>query len=167
MYILATYLCRPPTTNVHTSRAQHPVCQLITAIRPSGREPLVFMSSIPVACFVLVFCTFHYALNTSRVHVPECPRILQPQSQQSLFRWMPTMSIDMALAVFSNLPPGVQSLVPTITTAAVLWAAWRLWRFTIEPALNPDAPKPLPYLVPCKKRLRPTILRRNRRLLIV
>ena len=25
---------------------------------------------------------------------------------------------------------------------------WRLWSFTVQPALQPNAPKPLPYWVP-------------------
>ena len=29
-----------------------------------------------------------------------------------------------------------------------LWIFWRLWSFTILPALRPDAPKELPYWIP-------------------
>ncbi|KAF2088039.1 cytochrome P450 [Saccharata proteae CBS 121410] len=29
-----------------------------------------------------------------------------------------------------------------------VYCVWRWWRFTIEPALHPERPKPLPYLVP-------------------
>lgn len=31
--------------------------------------------------------------------------------------------------------------------------AWRLWRFTIQPRLDPSAPKELPYWIPCKLQL--------------
>ena len=52
------------------------------------------------------------------------------------------------VAAVGALPESVQNLIPYIATTAALWVAWRVWRFTIAPALNPDSPKPLPYLVP-------------------
>jgi hypothetical protein len=60
-----------------------------------------------------------------------------------------------AETLFSALPPGVQahSTLISITAAAVLaLLLWRLWRFTITPALYPDDPKELPYWIPCKSR---------------
>lgn len=29
------------------------------------------------------------------------------------------------------------------------YAAWWIWRFTIQPALHPDRAKMFPYLIPC------------------
>src|SRR5690349_522501 len=40
------------------------------------------------------------------------------------------------------------NLVPALATTAALWVGWRLWRFTISPALYPNAPKSPPYPVP-------------------
>ena len=48
-------------------------------------------------------------------------------------------------AVLDNL---AWTLYPTIPLAALL--AWRLWTFTIRPALKPEEPPFLPYWVPCK-----------------
>ena len=31
----------------------------------------------------------------------------------------------------------------------VSWVVWRLWKFTLLPALYPDEPKAYPYLIPC------------------
>lgn len=48
----------------------------------------------------------------------------------------------------STLPDTAQGCMPYFVAATVLYLSWRLWRFTIEPALNPTAPKPFPYLLP-------------------
>ncbi|POS72084.1 hypothetical protein DHEL01_v209524 [Diaporthe helianthi] len=50
--------------------------------------------------------------------------------------------------ILDGLPVGVQRLIPKIVTISVLYVSWRVWRFSISPALNPRSPKPLPYLVP-------------------
>ena len=42
----------------------------------------------------------------------------------------------------------VLTQVLAFTSASFL--VWRLWTFTIRPALHPSAPKPLPYWIPCK-----------------
>lgn len=36
-----------------------------------------------------------------------------------------------------------------IVSVAGLLLLWRLWRFTILPAMRPDEPKELPYWIPC------------------
>ena len=54
-------------------------------------------------------------------------------------------------AILSALPLGIREHAPLIgaLTAAVLaLVIWRLWRFTISPALYPDDPKELPYWIP-------------------
>lgn len=33
---------------------------------------------------------------------------------------------------------------------AVCWLFWRLWTFTILPALRPTEPKEVPYWIPCE-----------------
>lgn len=33
---------------------------------------------------------------------------------------------------------------------AVSWLLWRIWTFTILPALRPHEPKEVPYLMPCE-----------------
>ncbi|PSR82481.1 hypothetical protein BD289DRAFT_12951 [Coniella lustricola] len=43
---------------------------------------------------------------------------------------------------------GIQQLVPAITALATIWLGWRFCTFTLWPALHPQRPKPLPYLVP-------------------
>ncbi|ROV93123.1 hypothetical protein VSDG_07346 [Cytospora chrysosperma] len=52
------------------------------------------------------------------------------------------------IRTYSTLPDTAQGCVPYFVAATVLYPSWRLWRFTIEPALNPTAPKPFPYLLP-------------------
>lgn len=49
-----------------------------------------------------------------------------------------------------SLSASLHHLVPAFTAVASLWLGWRLWAFTLWPALHPEAPKPLPYLVPSK-----------------
>lgn len=39
-----------------------------------------------------------------------------------------------------------------ILVLAAAWLCWRIWKFTIIPALRPDEPKELPYLIPCQYR---------------
>lgn len=59
--------------------------------------------------------------------------------------------IEMALVEFAGaLPESMRNSVPIIVTVFVLYLSWRIWRFSISPALNPSRPRPLPYLVPCK-----------------
>lgn len=59
--------------------------------------------------------------------------------------------LKMALIEFASaLPDGMQNCVPIIVTVFVLYLSWRVWRFSISPALNPSRPRALPYLVPCK-----------------
>lgn len=43
-----------------------------------------------------------------------------------------------------------QNFVPWLATLTALYVGWRLWAFTISPALHPNDPKPLPYPLPCK-----------------
>lgn len=43
-----------------------------------------------------------------------------------------------------------QSLIRLTLAPLALYMLWYIWRFNIAPALNPNDPKPLPYLVPCK-----------------
>lgn len=33
----------------------------------------------------------------------------------------------------------------------VLFFAWRVWRFTIEPMMKPGEPRELPYWIPCER----------------
>lgn len=59
----------------------------------------------------------------------------------------------MALVEFaSTLPTDMRDSVPIIATVSILYLSWRIWRFSISPALSPSRPKPLPNLVPCKQR---------------
>ncbi|KAJ0107551.1 hypothetical protein J7T55_007741 [Diaporthe amygdali] len=52
------------------------------------------------------------------------------------------------IELVTALPESVQRSVPTIVTISALYLSWRLWRFSISPALHPNQPRPLPYLVP-------------------
>lgn len=59
--------------------------------------------------------------------------------------------IEMTLiGLVDLLPEGMRNCMPVVATVSVLYLTWRLWRFSISPALNPGRPRPLPYLVPCK-----------------
>ena len=42
---------------------------------------------------------------------------------------------------------GVACILFLCSTVLVIW---RLWAFTIKPALHPDEPKGLPYWIPCE-----------------
>lgn len=43
------------------------------------------------------------------------------------------------------------NLVKTVLLVlTALFMSWRLWKFTIQPYLRPEAPKELPYWIPCK-----------------
>ncbi|KAG8162984.1 hypothetical protein KVR01_007462 [Diaporthe batatas] len=55
------------------------------------------------------------------------------------------MTVDSHVHALSQ---SAQGFVPLIATIAALYVGWRLWAFTISPALHPDAPKPLPYKFP-------------------
>ncbi len=64
-------------------------------------------------------------------------------------------------AILSALPIRIQEHAPLIgaLTAAVLaLVIWRLWRFTITPALYPDDPKELPYWIPSEYNEEPLLL---------
>lgn len=37
-----------------------------------------------------------------------------------------------------------------LCTISAILLLWRLWVFTVLPALRPDEPKELPYWIPCK-----------------
>ena len=41
-------------------------------------------------------------------------------------------------------------LIPAALTGSALWVAWWIWKFTLSPAIHPNAPRQLPYWVPCK-----------------
>ena len=43
------------------------------------------------------------------------------------------------------------------STAGLLLALllWRFWKFHLKPAFHPEAPKELPYWIPCKSRITP------------
>lgn len=46
------------------------------------------------------------------------------------------------------------NLMNTLLLAlTALYVCWRLWKFTIQPYLRPEAPKELPYWIPCKFKL--------------
>lgn len=45
-------------------------------------------------------------------------------------------------------PPQMSLPVSALVLFGTLWITWRIWRFTILPALHPNGPKELPYLVP-------------------
>ena len=41
-------------------------------------------------------------------------------------------------------------LIPAALTGSALWVAWWIWKFTLSPAIHPNAPRQLPYRIPCK-----------------
>ena len=41
-------------------------------------------------------------------------------------------------------------LIPAALTGSALWVAWWVWKFALSPAIHPNAPRQLPYWVPCK-----------------
>ncbi|KAL8952792.1 MAG: hypothetical protein Q9222_001296 [Ikaeria aurantiellina] len=41
-----------------------------------------------------------------------------------------------------------QTFVYVTASVLALYSCWRVWTFTIQPYLNPDEPKPLPYWIP-------------------
>jgi hypothetical protein len=64
--------------------------------------------------------------------------------------WTQVFTIDTVMAAATLV---LQQLAQSPTALAVLgwvflWLCWRLWRFSLLPALCPDEPKELPYLVP-------------------
>lgn len=48
----------------------------------------------------------------------------------------------------SRTPTQISLPVSVLVLFGTLWITWRIWRFTILPALHPNGPKELPYLVP-------------------
>lgn len=63
------------------------------------------------------------------------------------------MFVDAVYDVFLNLTSSArpsQTSLPTsiLVLFGTLWITWRIWRFTIRPALHPNGPKEIPYLVP-------------------
>lgn len=42
----------------------------------------------------------------------------------------------------------ISYLILSTACLTLLWCGWRLWRFTIFPALYPEEPRQLPYLIP-------------------
>lgn len=59
-----------------------------------------------------------------------------------------TMLLPMASAL-GGLDRGLFSVIQLVLLAAGLLLLWRLWRFTIRPAMKPDEPRRLPYWIPC------------------
>ncbi|OCL04151.1 cytochrome P450, partial [Glonium stellatum] len=58
---------------------------------------------------------------------------------------------DFILTLGATLKQAQQTshgFVPAALTASTLWAAWWLWKFTLSPAIYPDAPRQLPYWIP-------------------
>lgn len=43
------------------------------------------------------------------------------------------------------------SITLTFACGAVAWLIWRVWAFTILPALRPNEPKQVPYWIPCEQ----------------
>lgn len=39
--------------------------------------------------------------------------------------------------------------LPSLSAILIIYLIWRLWRFQFLPALHPDEPRELPYLIPC------------------
>ncbi len=59
----------------------------------------------------------------------------------------------MLLPIATALKGLDQRLLYTLTvfvSTAGLLLLWRLWRFTLLPAIRPDEPKELPYWLPCR-----------------
>lgn len=48
----------------------------------------------------------------------------------------------------SEILPQMSLPISPLVLFGTLWITWRFWRFTIRPALHPEEPKELPYLVP-------------------
>ncbi|KAL9078126.1 MAG: hypothetical protein Q9157_002953 [Trypethelium eluteriae] len=44
--------------------------------------------------------------------------------------------------------PAIQGLLFTVAGFGFMYSVWRLWAFTVKPALHPDEPKELPYWIP-------------------
>ncbi|KAK3303784.1 uncharacterized protein B0T15DRAFT_284316 [Chaetomium strumarium] len=85
----------------------------------------------------------------------QCTVQCSPRNTRSAFALsdFPTSSTaPLSLSDPSRLRPDrvqAHSTLISITAAAVLaLLLWRLWRFTITPALYPDDPKELPYWIP-------------------
>ena len=55
--------------------------------------------------------------------------------------------------VFSPLVDGESGMkshqAALLSIPIVSWVIWRIWKFTLLPALYPDEPKAYPYLIPC------------------
>ena len=49
-----------------------------------------------------------------------------------------------------NFSEGQISLAAVAIASATVLVSWRLWAFTIVPALYPHEPKEVPYWIPCK-----------------
>lgn len=48
-------------------------------------------------------------------------------------------------------------LIPAALTGSALWVAWWIWKFALSPAIHPNAPRQLPYWVPCKTFSKPRL----------
>lgn len=59
---------------------------------------------------------------------------------------------NLAFGALTLAAQGHLTLVTMATTSIFTLVLWRLWRFTITPALYPDDPKELPYWIPSKCR---------------
>ena len=62
------------------------------------------------------------------------------------------LTLGMALLYLGERFKLIQSLFPlTVIIFSASYILWRLWTFTISPALRPKEPKLVPYLVPGKQ----------------
>jgi len=52
----------------------------------------------------------------------------------------------MAFEIFEHF----REALPLLIAAIISLLTWRFWKFTLQPMLYHDAPKELPYWIPCK-----------------
>ncbi|KAA6409239.1 MAG: cytochrome P450 [Lasallia pustulata] len=60
------------------------------------------------------------------------------------------MFVHAVYEVFLNVSSSARLSQPVslLVLFGILWITWRIWRFTLRPALHPNGPKEIPYLVP-------------------
>ena len=75
---------------------------------------------------------------------PKCRLNFLPISVNNLY----PMLLPMASAL-GGLDRHLFSVIQLVLLAAGLLLLWRLWRFTIRPAMKPNQPRRLPYWIPC------------------
>ncbi|KAL9095448.1 MAG: hypothetical protein Q9165_002319 [Trypethelium subeluteriae] len=61
-----------------------------------------------------------------------------------LFDWL----YDTFIHPLNGAHPAIQGLLFTVSGLGFVYIVWRLWAFTVKPALHPDEPKELPYWIP-------------------